>query len=65
MKQLMTLSLLPKVVPLYILFFCYLLKNCIFIRFSFMRKKSKRWLVNFPTFIAVTLEHIHILIKPV
>ena len=36
-------------------------KNCIFKRFSFkyMRKKSKSWLVNFPTFIAVT---IHILL---
>ena len=29
-----------------------------------MRKKSKRWLVIFPNFIAVTLEHINILIMP-
>ena len=32
--------------------------------FSFLRKKSKRWLVTFCTFIAVTLEHIYILITP-
>ena len=29
-----------------------------------MRKKSKRWLVNFPTYLAVISEHIQILITP-
>ena len=41
---------------------CY--KNYVFILQYMRRKKSKRWLVDFSTFIAVTLEHIHILITP-
>ena len=55
-EMLNSLSFFPNFVPFHILFFCYLLQ--------YMRKKSKRWLVNFHTFTAVTLEHIHILILP-
>ena len=53
-----SLYFLPNFVPFYMIFFCYLLQ------YMNMRNKSKRWLVDFPTFIAVTLEHIHILIMP-
>ena len=57
-EALNSLSFLTNFVLFYILLFCY------FHTFFFYntRKKSKRWVVNFPTFIAVTLEHIHILI---
>ena len=46
--------------------FCYLLQELYYDTFFFyniyMRKKSEK-MFNFPTFIAITLEHIHIYIN--
>ena len=66
-EALNSLSFLPTFVLFYTLFFLLFVTRIIFsyiFLLQYMRKKSKRWLVNFPTFIAITLEHIHILITP-
>ena len=64
-EALNSLYFLSNFVPFYILFFCYLLQEFSYVfLLQYMRKKSKRWLVIFKTFIDVTLEHIHILIAP-
>ena len=46
---------------LILLFVTRMIFSCVFL-LQYVRKKSKRLLFNFPTLIAVTLEHIHILI---
>ena len=66
-EALNAVSFLPNFESFYILFFCYFLQEFSFLYFSFTiydKENRKMWLVNFPIFIAVTLEHIRILIAP-